>query len=537
MTSYSFTDRNALLERIRRGHARDWDMIVIGGGITGAGVLREAVRLGYRVLLVEQKDFAWGTSSRSSKMVHGGLRYLAGGDVKLTRHCLRERERLLREAPGLVDRMEYFFPLRRGEFPGRRIFSLLLWCYDHIAGIRDHRFCDSEQLRLEFDGLAPQGLQGACAYTDAVTDDARLVMRVLQESIAAGASALNYTRVSRLLIDDGQVTGVVLDDSDRDELVLRAPVVVNATGAWADRLRHQVNGETRVRPLRGSHLILPQERLPVSHVLALRNPRDKRSVFIFPWEGATMVGTTDLDHPGDLDIEASITGQEVDYLLEVVNNQFPQHGICRDDVISTYAGVRPVIGSERSRDPSRERRDHAVWSDRGLITVSGGKLTTFRLIALDVLAAARSALPAPTRDGADHVFAPPRTTPEQLMPESPRWGRRLLGRFGDAAHPLVIQAPPTETRPIAGTAFSLAECRWAVRHEAVRHLDDLLLRRTRLGLLLANGGEMLFDALRGIFADELGWPQPHWEQEVRRYRQIYQTHYSLHTTGEPDECH
>lgn len=540
--SYTFTNRGKLLSQMRRGEACDWDIIIVGGGITGAGILREAVRLGYRALLVEQKDFSWGTSSRSSKMIHGGLRYLGSGDMKLTWHSLTERERLLKEVPGLVDGTDFHFGLRKGVFPGRWVFSILLWFYDRLAGVKSFGYCSPELSQKKFDGLGGKDLKGTCYYTDGITDDSRLVLRVLQESMVSGGTAINYARVKNLLLEEGEVQGVVIEDteiSDDHGITLRAPVVVNATGAWADKLRNHVNSEKRVRPLRGSHLVLPRERLPVSDVFSFFHPADKRSVFVFPWEGATAIGTTDLDHAPDLDVEASITEEEVNYLLEGVNSQFPHKNISRADVISTWSGVRPVIGSEKSRDPSKERRDHAVWSDQGLITVSGGKLTTFRLIALDALAAAQPRLPSPAETGDqesdDRVFRAVQITPAALMPEDETRGQRLLGRYGAAARDLLDEVDPVEHQRIDGTDFSLAECRWALRHEAVCHLDDLLLRRTRLGLLLKNGAEQLFGALRGICADELGWDEPHWERELNRYRDIWLRHYTLPYSGSVDE--
>lgn len=528
----SFTNRDDLLSTARNTAGNQWDIIIIGGGITGAGVLREAVRLGYRALLVEQRDFSWGTSSRSSKMIHGGLRYLGSGDLKLTRHSLTERERLLREAPGLVDRTDFYFGLRKGVLPGRWLFSILLWVYDRIAGVKSFGYRNAEQSREVFEGLGGEDLKGACYYTDGITDDSRLVMRVLQESIAEGGSAINYARVKELLIEAGEVQGVVIEDVEADPqedsaVTLRAPVVINATGAWADKLRNQVNPEKRVRPLRGSHLVIPSQRLPVSDVYSFFHPEDKRSVFVFPWEGATAIGTTDLDHGADMDVEASITEQEVDYLLKGVNKQFPEKQISRRDVISTWSGVRPVIGSERSKDPSRERRDHAVWSDNGLITVSGGKLTTFRLIALDALAAASSRLPDPVASKSDQIFHEPAVRPEALTPRDLAWGQRLLGRYGSAAQHLLALATEEEYAHIGDTQFCLAECRWAVQQEAVVHLDDLLLRRTRLGLLLECGGEQLFEQLQLMFSELKGWDSQHWEQEVSRYRNIWASHYSL----------
>ena len=528
LRDFSFPDRQALLEQIRGGDAAQWDLIIVGGGITGAGVLREAVRRGYRALLLEQRDYSWGTSSRSSKMVHGGLRYLASGDYKLTRDSLTERERLLREAPGLVDRMGYYFTVRKKTFPNRLAMSLVLAVYDWIAGVRDHRKCNNDELAEKYPGLSCSDLKGACYYTDAVTDDARLVLRVLQEAFLAGGKALNYLPVKQLLKQDGQVQGVLVEDPDTgDTLSIRSPVVINATGAWADRLRNEVNPEKRVRPLRGSHLVIPQSRLPVSQVLALLHPQDKRAVFIFPWEGTTVIGTTDLDHSEDMDAEASISAQEVDYLLSIVQHQFPDAQISLADVISTWSGIRPVIGAEHARDPSKERRDHAVWCDGGLVSVSGGKLTTFRLIALDALSAAAERLPAAKQGAQDQIFTLPDMAASELMPSDPEWGQRLLGRYGSLAATLLAAAPPAEHQKISGTDFCLAECRWAVRREAVRHLGDLLLRRTRLGHLLPAGGEALFEPLRSVFSEELGWDDSHWQTEVDRYLDTWRSHYSL----------
>ncbi len=529
-----FTPRDALwqsLQQDAQGSQQDWDLVVVGGGIIGAGILREAARRGLKTLLVEQRDYAWGTSSRSSKMVHGGLRYISHGDIKLTRDSLRERERLLREAPGLIDRMGYHFTLRKGQFPGRIPFSMVLWLYDKLAGIKDHRYFTKASFEKHYSGVSVDGVTGAMYYTDTVTDDARLVLRVLQEAIAAGGAAINYTCAKSLIKHQGQVAGVVLQNSESGaQLEVRCKAVINATGAWADRLRNEVNPEKRIRPLRGSHLVLPNKKLPVTDSLSLLHPLDKRPVFIFPWEGATVVGTTDLDHQDDVDQEASISAQEVDYLLGIVQLMFPDHHITQDDIISTWSGVRPVIGSEKSTDPSKERRDHAVWVDDGLVTVSGGKLTTFRLIALDALAAAEPVLGrVSSREATDAIFQMPSITPDQLDTADKQWAQRLIGRYGNHAKTLLNEAVVEERQPIGDTQFCLAECRWAARHEAVLHLDDLLLRRTRLGSLLEKGGESLFPALQAICATELHWDNDRWQAEEARYREIWRKHYYLPT--------
>jgi len=406
--------------------------------------------------------------------------------------------------------------------------KIILTIYDFFAGAQDNRYCNNKELLERFKGLDDNKLQGASCYTDAMVDDSRLVLRVLQDSIDDGGYALNYTKVEDLLLTDGQVSGVSIQDSDHSGLIhLNAPVVINATGAWADRLRNVVNSETRIRPLRGSHIIIAKSLFTISDVMTFLHVDDKRGVFIYPWEGTTVIGTTEIDHNEDIDIEAGISDQEVDYLLKAFNSQFPSNTLNRSDVLSTWAGVRPVIGAEKSKDPSKERRDHAVWSDNGLITVSGGKLTTFRLIALDTLAAAKDNLPAAKDISDDRVFLTPAITAKALSPENTSWSQRLLGRYGDKAIDLVNESSPDERHNLNETEFSLAECRWAIKYEAVEHLDDLLLRRTRLGMCLPYGGRNLYPALKELFLSNQNWDDERWQQEVTRYETIWTKYYSL----------
>ncbi len=518
--------RNDLWRQLLEGR-QCWDMIVVGGGITGAGVFREAVRNKLKVLLLEQQDFSWGTSSRSSKMVHGGLRYFAQGDIKLVFHALRERERLLREAPGLVYRTGFVFLHRRGQFPGRWLFALLMWIYDLLAGVREHRFLKRAQVLERLPGLNSSGLKGAGYYTDAITDDSRLVLRTLQEACGEGGQALNYVRVGSLLKQQGKVTGVKAENLLNGETAeIAAAVVINATGVWADRLRNELTGEHKVRPLRGSHLIFHAETLPVSEVLAVLHPWDRRPVFIFPWQGLTVVGTTDLDHHQDPDSEAAISGEEVEYLLECVNRQYPDLHITEREVVSTFSGVRPVIAGGKRVPPSKEWRDHAVWAEQGLVTVFGGKLTTFRLIARDVLAHAKAWLPRPALAYEGRFFSsrPDCDKPDRM--DDTRW-QRLIGCYGGAVEDLLLGATEAELEPIEQTPFCWAEVRWALKAEAVIHLDDLMLRRTRLGLLLPNGGENLFPKLEEFCRRELDWSDERWRQEQERYRTIWRRFYYL----------
>jgi glycerol-3-phosphate dehydrogenase len=528
MNPVSFTDRETLWKDMLGGAAADWDVIVIGGGITGAGILREAVRLGYRSLLIEQRDFAWGSSSRSSKMVHGGLRYLAAGQFSLTRHALQEREKLIREAPRLVQRLGYYFPLYRGQWPPRLAAGALFWLYDRLAGIRDHRRVGNAELARQFNGLDTDGLNGAFYYTDAVTDDARLTLRVLQESVRQGASLRNYTRANRLLREQGRVRGLLAEDLESgQQATLRARVVINATGAWADRLGNAALAGMKIRPQRGSHLVVSADRFPVSSAIFLLHPADGRRLFVYPWEGRTVIGTTDIQHGRDLDTAASMTAAELRYLLAAAERLFPGDPPKPADVISSWSGVRPIITSGKDSKLSKASREHQVWVEDGLVSCSGGKLTTFHHMALDVMEKARPFLPGASEPEDQRIFPAPAIAGMDVLPPDPDRGERLLGRYGEDARALISTAPEAESDAIPGTQACLAQLRWALRHESVVHLDDLMLRRTRLGLLLENGGEAVLDDVRRLCRDEADWSPERWDREHARYRGVIERYYAV----------
>lgn len=504
-----------------------WDIVIVGGGITGAGILREAVRVGLRVLLVEQRDFAWGTSSRSSKLVHGGFRYLKEGKLGLTMASVQEREQLLAEGPGLIDPLGFLLATYEGDKMGRLVYEAGLTVYDLLALQWSHQYYSPADFRMMAPHLTTSGLKGGFRYGDAMTDDARLTLRVIREAVADGGTAVNYVRAEKLLVDEnGRICGLRLRDLETD-LTKNVParLVINATGAWADGLRQQVGSEKRIRPLRGSHLIFPSWRLPVAQAVSFLHPLDQRPVFILPWEGVSLVGTTDEDHTAPLGDEPGITPDETAYLMAAVASQFPSLNLTLDDVVASFAGVRPVIGSGKA-DPSDESRDHVVWEENGLLTVTGGKLTTFRLIALDALKAIRHHFPnLPELDDKQPVLNQVAADlPGQL---NPLIQRRLLGRYGEDAATLLAAARPEELTPIADTPYLRAELRWAARAEGVVHLDDLLLRRVRLGLLLPEGGAHYLAHIRAICQPELGWDDARWEAEAAAYRALWRRGYSL----------
>ena len=507
--------------------AREWDLLIIGGGITGAGILLEAARRGLKALLVEQRDFAWGTSSRSSKLVHGGLRYLKQGRFGLTRESVRERDALLREAGGLVEPQGFAFADYIGGKPGRKTFLLGLAIYDLLSGRRERHYVDNAEFVMMAPNVGRSALLGGLCYTDAKTDDARLVLRVLQEAQAHGGVAINYLGAQSLLRSGSKVTGARLVDAiDGSGHEVRARLVVNATGAWADGLRGQTGAKPKIRPLRGSHLVLPAWRLPLAQAVSLLHPADGRPVFAFPWEGVTLVGTTDVDHGGDLNTEAAITRAELDYLLLALECQFPQQDLREADVLATYAGVRPVIDSGQP-DPSKEGREHAVWVDDGLLTVTGGKLTTFRVIALDALRHAMPLLPGWSDKLEPRPIFTQRSWPGLRLRGARR--RRIEGRYGARTGALLDAAGPGELELIPGTQTLWAELRWTARAEAVQHLEDLMLRRTRLGLQLRGGGTEHLVRIRAICQIELGWNDARWEASQAAYLALWKSHYSLPT--------
>lgn len=505
-----------------------WDLVIVGGGITGAGLLFEAARLGFRALLLEGRDFAWGTSSRSGKMVHGGLRYLRQGQFRTTWHSVREREALLRLWPGLVRPLGFLMPLYRAEPPGRPAAALGLWLYDLFAGHPTHRYLDPERLLEQAPHLRREGLQGGYAYPEALTDDARLVLALIQEALRLGAGALNYARVEGLRqTRAGHVEGVMVRDVlTGREAEVGARVVINATGPWADGLRGQLGRPPRLRLLRGSHLIFPGWRLPLAQGLIMIHPVDGRPLYALPWEGVTLVGTTDVDHDQDLEEEPAAAPAEVDYLLTALRRAFPFLDLTEADLQATFAGVRAVIGTGR-QPPSREPRDHAVW-DEGILTVTGGKLTTFRVMARDALGRIRRRLPAP-RPPARPALAPP----EIRRDLDPRLLRRLWSRYGPMADTVLQAAPAEDLAFIPGTPVLWAEVRWAAGHEAVVHLDDLMLRRTRLGVLLPQGGIPWLRRHGDRLQSMLGWDEARWLTELERYQEIWRRAWQPPAPGGP----
>jgi glycerol-3-phosphate dehydrogenase len=535
-------------DRALESLAKDqFDIVVIGGGITGAGVALDAASRGYSVALVEQADFASGTSSRSSKLIHGGLRYLQSFDLGLVREALLERQLLVRLAPHLVQPLQLVVPAFNGDRPDR-LTGIGLNMYDVMAapslrarrrdrrsaalepGEADwsparHRVISGEEVSALLPAIARRQPTGGYLFYDCQTDDVRLVLTVLGEAERFGAICANRLKVTQLGTARDVRDGVTVRDAVSDsEFVIHAENVVNATGVWADRIRPgELYSEAevpRIAPSRGTHVTLSQDDLPL-RAGAIVPAGAGRSIFALPWLGRSLIGTTDNNYDGDID-HVQPPGEDVEYLLDAVNRFFgcdlsPHH------VTGAYAGVRPLISSgdhRKSVDISRKAELYETSS--GLITITGGKLTTWRRmakLAVDRLVE-RDGRQAPCRTHEIPLGAPVdpgELTPLEGVPEDSY--ARLASRYGYAAEKVLQMAAghPELTRPIVpGLPDLLAEAPFSARHEQAQSVGDVLLRRTRLGLLAARdlgdaSGDVPLLVARAL-GDELSWD----DHRVRR---------------------
>lgn len=506
------------------------DMLVIGGGITGAGVMHDAALRGLEVALVERGDFACGTSSRSSKLIHGGLRYLRRMQLRITRTACRERDLLALSNPHLVWPVRFLYPsYEHDATPGWQV-DLGLAMYDHLTPVRHrHEKVDAAEARALVPELAKGGLEFGLLYDDAVADDARLVLAVVAAGVLAGGTALNYSPVEELFRDgNGRVAGAVVRDLESGSTCeVRAGVVVNATGVWADEVRAMAGaGRSHLRPSRGSHLLFPRDRLSLDLAVTALAPSDGRPVFSVPHPEGTLVGTTDLFHSGPLE-DPRPSAEEVAYLLRFAQHAFPAARLSARDVSGAFAGVRPVLSSH-AETPSDASREEAVWQERGLVSTAGGKLTTFRATAEKVVNAAVKLLPEERQE----AFVPPRTdavalpwrgSPVELVGSLLGQGvaeeiaRGLVRRLGALALPAAVSAEPEALAPVAeGLDLCAAELAWHLRFGGVVHLEDLLLRRVRLGMWQPRLCLELAPKLRPLLRRTAGWTVARWNAELAR---------------------
>ncbi len=529
-----------------------FDLLVIGGGINGAGIARDAAQRGLSVALVEQGDFASGTSSKSSKLIHGGLRYLENYEFALVLEASRERDHLRRHlAPHLVHPMPFVFPIFRGDPVGRLRLSAGLWVYDGLSAFRNiarHRSWGHRATLQQEPALRSEGLRGSMHYYDCWTDDARLTLETVQAAVAEGAIACNHVGVTALLRDGGRLSGArVQDRLSGATFTITARQIVNATGPWLDRVRRldEPDAKPVLRLTKGVHVIVPRERVGNRNAIVLRAPQDGRVMFAIPWEDQTLVGTTDTDYearPEDVAADAA----DVRYLLGAVNAYFPAARLEESDVIGAYAGLRPLVAPPvtDAETPSETSREEEIFeSASGLVSLGGGKLTTYRRVAEKVVDRVVEALQKvdPSRRFAD-CRSREIPLPGARVDDPDRGGfrgfakrvrtsatstlddglvRHLLQRYGTAAKQLIgrLVADPEAARPVVkGLPYRWIEITRAADAEMAATLDDVLRRRVPISFRHGDGGAEAAPAVGALMGEALGWSADETEQAVERYR-------------------
>ena len=504
-----------------------FDLIVVGGGITGCGILLDAAQRGLRVLLLERHDIAFGTSSRSSKLIHGGLRYLKHMDFRITRLASRERDRMMILNPHLVRPIRFLYPVIKGGLPGWKV-DLGLWMYDRLTSHPEkHTHPELDEVRAMAPDLALDNLDGAMAYTDAMTDDARLTLAVAATGFAYGGLVLTRAEVIRATTgSDGRINGVVMRDRETGRTHrVGAHVVINAAGVWVDQLRDAFGLEGQcVRPSRGSHIILPSGRLPLETAVTVPSPDDGRPIFLIPHPEGILVGTTDIYHDGSLD-DPRPTREELAYLLRAVRSQFPGPDLSERDIVGAFAGLRSILDIH-AENPSEASREEDIWEERGMLSVAGGKLTTWRVTAEEAVDEALKYLPEEREQQAAPCYtagtplvglAPPDLA--ERLQRHHALSQKAAGAMARRLRSWAWWAPrlardEKELAPLVeGTDLSAAEVRVHLSFGAVLRLEDLLLRRARVGLWEPALARELVPRLRPLFAEELGWERRRWATE------------------------
>ena len=518
------------------GSGEELDLLVIGGGVVGSGTALDAVTRGLSTGLIEQRDFASGTSSRSSKLIHGGLRYLEMLDFALVREALHERGLLLTTlAPHLVRPVPFLYPLTHHGWErayvgsGIALYDAMAMSSGHGAGLPHHRHLTRRGARKIVPALKKDALVGALQYYDAQVDDARHTMFIARTAAAYGAHVASRARVVGLLTEGERVVGAQVHDLESGRVFdVRARQVVNATGVWTDDLQRLSGGRGRfrVRASKGVHILVPRDRIAGEVGLILRTERSV--LFVIPWGQHWIVGTTDTDWTYDLAHPAA-TAADLDFILEHVNRVLAVP-LTRDDILGVYAGLRPLLAGE-SEDTSQLSREHAVARPQpGLISIAGGKYTTYRVMAADAIDAATADLgPIPSSVtehvplvGADGYHAMVNLTGELAREHNlPRWRlEHLLGRYGSLLGEVLALGDddPSLLEPVpSAQEYLRAELRYAATHEAALHLDDILARRTRMSIETRHRGVDSAQETADLVRDVLGWDDEQVRAEVDSY--------------------
>ncbi|MBX3285859.1 MAG: glycerol-3-phosphate dehydrogenase/oxidase [Actinobacteria bacterium] len=519
-------------EGIRRLADDPFDVLVVGGGITGVGVALDAASRGLRTALVERDDFASGTSSKSSKLAHGGLRYLQQGEIRLVYQALHERQRLRRNAPHLVKLLPFLLPVfsgKGGVIPKKlsRALGMSMWMYDLTGGVRIgklHERISAEETLAHMPTLPADKVASSYLYYDATVDDARLTLTVARTAaIEFGAVAVNGVALVGVNKDGrGRIESATMS-ADGREITVRCRAVVNAAGVWSDEVRELDEGRDpdSIRPAKGIHITVPWDKVRNDVAVVVPVPKDKRAVFVVPWGDLTYIGTTDTDYDGPLD-DPEVTPDDVRYLLDAMRFT----GITEADVVGTWAGLRPLVKSGATGKTADLSRRHKVTpSESGVVTITGGKLTTYREMAADTVDAVIEHL-----GRTDGIARRSRTKKlrlrgaegyEALAADAEPLVAHLADRYGGEAATVLalVEADRSLAEPlVAGLPYVRAEAVYAARYEMARSVDDVLSRRTRARLLARDASAAAADDVAALIAPILGWTPGEAADSAEAYR-------------------
>jgi len=522
--------------------AGPWDVLVIGGGVVGAGIARDAAMRGLSVALVERGDLGAGTSSRSSRLIHGGLRYLEHGEIRLVFEALHERSTLLRIAPHLVHPLAFVFPVYRGDRVPLWKMLCGLWLYDLLAGTRNvrwHRSLGKRAVLRAEPMLRERGLVGGARYWDCQADDARLTLATARSARQHGAAIATYTEVTGLIRTDGRTSGAEVRDLLTGATArLQAAVVVNATGPWADELRRMEDpGITPIlRLTRGSHVLVPRARLGHTDAITLTSAVDGRVMFVLPWGAWSYIGTTDTDFDGGAD-DVHTTAEDVTYLLRSANAAFPHAHLVPEDVVATWSAVRPLVQDPDATTTASVSREHTILTGNGgMLTIVGGKLTTYRRMAAQMVDHVAKALrrvqgrvPPPRArtdleplPGGEAAELDPFRSAATELGLSAETAAHLVERYGSETQAilnLVAQDRALLVPLHPGHPAIVAQVVHAVRRELARTVEDVLVRRIHLRYETADRGVAAAATTATVMGKELGWGP----EEVARQAEGYVT--------------
>lgn len=530
---------------------KTFDLAIVGGGVLGAATARDAALRGLSVALIEQDDIASGTSSRSSKLIHGGFRYLEQGDLSLVFESVSERQVMMSVAPHLVRPLGFLFPVYKHD-PVRLItLNLGLFVYEGLALFRSpkrHRNLSLDEIKQEIPLLRGEGLQGAPLFWDCATDDARITLENVIDARDHGAVVLNHARAVSLLSSGGKISGVRVEDQlsageSPRTVEIKAGCVVNATGPWSDRTRSMsVAGSHQLRLTKGVHIVFPAAKLKLPHTVVAFHPKDKRVLFIIPWGDQVYCGTTDTDYEGD-PAEVRATRSDVQYLFEAIHAYFPSVRIEESEITATWAGLRALIRAE-GVPPSQVSREHVITEDpSGLISIAGGKLTTHRRTGIEITDHVLRWL-----DRSGHPYSKPKKLDSSTLPlpgardwpedddgalvaaqidgvlggrVSPETCRYLADRYGTLALPLARMALADERllKPlIPGRPEIVAQIDWAVTRELAATVTDFMERRTQLFFRASDQGLSALPVVAARMAELLSWSDAQRQRSEQHYR-------------------